>query len=112
MCTKCAKCCKGFPFVALSETEIKRLENFTGQRVDEFSNSDRKPVEGYFLKHQEDSSCIFLKEKDGRHACSVYEARPDACQSYPFTKIEHVVCESNWEKYLEENPKEISTPTT
>lgn len=100
MCTKCGGCCRNFPFVELSEAEIERLSVFTGLEGCAFADSDRGLEPRRFLRFREGGSCIFLKESAGLAVCSVYEARPDICRSYPFTPSQDKVCEETWRKRL------------
>ena len=93
MCVKCAGCCSNFPFVVLSTDEIGALSKFTGLDADAFFDSDRGSSPRRFLKHQKSGSCVFLREAAGNKVCSVYEARPSVCRSYPFTPVQHKVCE-------------------
>ncbi len=95
MCAKCGGCCKNFPFVALSVDEIGALSAFTGLEAVAFADSDRNLNPGHFLKFQKSGSCVFLKEEAGNYACSVYEARPGVCRSYPFTPTQDKVCAAN-----------------
>jgi Fe-S-cluster containining protein len=98
MCTKCGGCCRNCPFVALSTDEIGALSRFTGLEEAAFSESDRSAKPEKFLKFQKSGSCVFLKEEAGKYACSVYEARPGVCRSYPFTPTQEKVCETIFDK--------------
>lgn len=98
ICQKCGECCKNFPYVELSEIEINRLEKFTGLRFDLFTNPKGKTIEEYFLKFKENGDCIFLKEKNGKYFCSVYEARSKNCRNYPSDPKQNEVCRANREK--------------
>lgn len=103
MCRKCGGCCRNFPFVELSDLEIRRLSEFTGLEAAAFSDSNREPEPRRFLKFQASGSCVFLKEDAAGFCCSVYEARPGICRSYPFSPVEDKVCEATWLKVLEED---------
>jgi Fe-S-cluster containining protein len=85
-CTQCSKCCRhDSGFVFLSEDDLDRLCRFTQLAPVEF-------VERYCrwvpfgadahlsLTEQANRDCVFWK--DG--GCSVYEARPLQCRTYPF----------------------------
>ena len=95
ICTVCAECCKHFPYVELSETDISALEAFTGLRFDVFTNPKGKAVEEYFLQFKDNGDCVFLNQKDDKYSCSVYEARSGTCRAYPSTPIQNEACNAN-----------------
>lgn len=99
-CTGCGKCCKTRGDVYMSPTETKKaakllglsIADFKAQYVEEeevtvaMSIDPEKIPEGEtgwtVLRHkQEDGSCIFLNDEG---LCSIYEARPIQCSTYPF----------------------------
>jgi Fe-S-cluster containining protein len=83
-CTQCANCCRALTIVPRS-TDIKKL-------------SDKLEIEPYNFKtkylkkdHEGDlvfkqRPCPFLKG----NCCSVYQARPDTCRSYPHLEKSHL----------------------
>jgi uncharacterized protein len=79
-CLDCANCCKHLgPRVV--DRDIERLSKYLNQKKEHFINS--------FLKIDEDGDfvfqnmpCPFLLPDN---YCSVYDARPKACQEYPHT---------------------------
>lgn len=86
-CTGCSSCCTGAPgYVWLSDVDIEVLCGFFGGMTrEEFAHSycTRVDVEGgqsLSLKEKAHYDCVFLE--NGR--CSVYEARPIQCKTYPF----------------------------
>lgn len=90
-CTMCGKCCRShddYEVVYLSSHDIERLS-------DHFGLSRRKFLFEYterdgpwrILKWPNQEHCIFLTEA----GCSVYDARPTQCRTWPF-----------WEETLEE----------
>jgi Fe-S-cluster containining protein len=97
-CRKCAQCCRNYPFVELSESEIVLLEEATGLRSDVFTNRKRKTIEEYFLKFRENGYCYFLNEKNDTYTCRVYESRPDICRNFPSTIIQKKACHDYLEK--------------
>ena len=86
-CSRCSACCRYEPgLVLLSAVDIRALLKFLGlDFADFFSNYCRlvNIGNGKMLSLQETSSfdCIFWKNGSG---CSVYEARPVQCRTYPF----------------------------
>ena len=95
ICTLCAECCRHYPYVELSQTDIAALETFTGLRFDAFTNPKGKAVEEYFLQFKDNGDCVFLNEKNGRYSCGVYEARSGICRAYPATPIQNDACHAN-----------------
>lgn len=93
ICKKCGECCKQSPFVELSKVEINTLEQATGLHSAQFTNSKGVGVDEYFLQFQGDGACLFLNKSEDGYACSVYEARPEACKTYPSKVIQHNFCD-------------------
>jgi len=86
-CTQCSACCRfdpGYVFISLSDLNI--LTDFTHNSRDRFIKEfcrivtvgDKKRLS---LKEKTNYDCIFWKSPQG---CTVYEARPFQCRSYPF----------------------------
>lgn len=81
-CQRCGACCRWEGHVILTDEDIARLAVATALSEVDF-------IERYTilaanrcqlsLAEQADGSCIFLKED----RCSVYEARPRQCRSFP-----------------------------
>lgn len=91
-CTGCAKCCRaafGDNTVTLFPGEVRRLMAASGldwldvagpeEEGDEDEYGNRQAFE-WALRRKPDGDCIFLE--GGR--CTVYEARPFICRTYPF----------------------------
>ena len=100
MCQQCGGCCRKFPYVELSQEDMERLQGHTGLDSEAFTNGNGKAVEEYFLKFQANGDCVFLKNEGGHYACSVYEARPDLCRSYPSSAVQIKFCDATWLKEL------------
>ena len=92
VCNCCGSCCRNFPFILLSQDDIRTLENFTGLTAEEFTENIDKTGEKRFMRFQENGDCIFLKIIDGAYSCSVYEARSVKCRDYPSTDIQKETC--------------------
>lgn len=86
------KCCSAkwdgkASFVFLTWRDRKNLVNFLGKKLEEFASFGEfaftrfinRPSRQWFLNNTE-KTCPFLKE--GK--CSVYEARPTQCRTFPF----------------------------
>lgn len=97
-CTKCGKCCTGFPgYVYLSETDIKKIAGFLHMDTESFLKKYTKRVRvfnerRYSLTEKPHFDCIFW---DG--ICSIYSVRPYQCRTYPFWK-RHLISEREWLK--------------
>ncbi|MBN2652744.1 MAG: YkgJ family cysteine cluster protein [Spirochaetales bacterium] len=85
-CTQCSACCRHTPgIVRLSERDINNLTEFLGLGVNEFLQKFCRSIynpQGYrsfSLIETAEYDCIFW---DG--GCTVYEARPVQCRTYPF----------------------------
>jgi len=85
-CTRCSKCCRHTPgYVFLSEADIGPLLTALGVTRHVFLNKYCRRVQFGFahrlsLREKPNVDCI-LWEFSG---CSVYEARPLQCRSFPF----------------------------
>lgn len=89
-CRLCGECCSGpANEVLVSPSEIERLMKVTGFSREKIAEpypewitfpDGRSYTFGWVLKRDEDTNCIFLKEKK----CQVYEDRPHLCRTYPF----------------------------
>jgi Fe-S-cluster containining protein len=82
-CTRCGACCTGAPgYVWVDEAEIVRLAEFRGEPVDEFGRQFLRRVgEHLSLVERPGGDCVFWEKSAG---CTVYEARPQQCRSWPF----------------------------
>lgn len=82
-CTGCGKCCTGAPgFVWVTPQEIAALATLLNLTTQEFSKRYVRRVGHRFsLVERKDGDCIFLKDKK---LCTVYQARPKQCKTYPF----------------------------
>ncbi|MFP3042988.1 YkgJ family cysteine cluster protein [Treponema primitia] len=85
-CARCSECCRidpGFVFLRKKDTEI--LVSALKMKYTEFVEfycrwvPDLDGVEQLSLKEKANFDCIFWK-----NGCSVYEARPLQCRTFPF----------------------------
>ncbi|MDR3276700.1 MAG: YkgJ family cysteine cluster protein [Treponema sp.] len=84
-CTRCSVCCRRDPgSVFLSATDLRVLAGRAGLSPEQFSQAYCRWVPGnrcrLSLKEKANYDCVFWQ--DG--GCSVYEARPRQCRSFPF----------------------------
>lgn len=82
-CTQCGNCCTGAPgYVWVDAEEIERLATHLGLSVDEFGRQFVRQVgRDYSLIERPGGDCIFWDRAVG---CTVYEARPTQCRTWPF----------------------------
>jgi uncharacterized protein len=100
ICQKCGKCCKGHPFIELTEKEVNLLEEQTGLTQDQFTCIKNKETGEYFFKFKKNGECVFLTKKNGNHSCSVYNARPKICRDYPSTSEQKETCYNKCKEFL------------
>jgi len=96
-CTRCSRCCRHTPgYVFLSPADLTRLAAATALSSGEFLHRFCRTVDlglarRVSLKEKPNIDCI-LWENGG---CSVYEARPLQCRSFPFWSA-CVASEQEW----------------
>ena len=76
----------------LTSDDIKTLEQATGLRWDVFAHQKGEEVGEYFMGFQENGDCFFLKQRDGKYSCGVYESRPQLCRTYPSNPKQDELC--------------------
>ncbi|MGE4453222.1 MAG: YkgJ family cysteine cluster protein [Sphaerochaeta sp.] len=94
-CFYCCSCEPGYVF--LSQMDLDRLCAHTAMDEDAFIKTYCRIIDmGAFsmisLKEKQNYDCIFLYER----GCSVYEARPRQCRTYPFW-MSIMESEDTWE---------------
>ena len=94
-CTRCGACCTGAPgYVWVDADEVAALAAHRGETPDEFSlKFVRKVGRRYSLIERPGGDCIFWERGTG---CTVYEARPVQCRTWPFW-AENVESPEDWE---------------
>lgn len=103
ICKKCGECCKHFPFIELTDNDIRVLEVLAKLDFKAFTNQKGEVAEGYFLQFKENGDCFFLKNNDGCYSCGAYEARPGICKNYPSERLQKKACGANRERVLNKN---------
>jgi Fe-S-cluster containining protein len=97
-CTKCGKCCSGFPgYVYLSEEEVMHIANHLMSEASQFTKKYTKFVHilgqlRLSLIEKPPFDCVFYE-----NGCMIYKARPYQCVSYPFWR-RHIVSQREWNK--------------
>lgn len=90
-CTQCGNCCTGPPgAVWCTDEEIARLARLRGMEAKAFRRQYAHRIDGrWSLKEREHEGgwdCVFLDRQSvpGKAVCSVYDARPAQCRTWPF----------------------------
>ena len=83
-CTQCGDCCSGEPgYVWVDQSEIDAMASVMGIEVEEFEHKFVRQVGvDRSLVEYPDGDCILLDPQTRR--CTVYEARPIQCRTWPF----------------------------
>ncbi len=83
-CTQCGDCCTGTPgYVWVNKEEISALADQVGEDVDRFEHLYvRKVGIRKSLKEFPNGDCVFFDSQARR--CTVYQARPRQCRTWPF----------------------------
>ena len=94
-CTQCGSCCTGAPgFVWVDEAEIAQLAAFRGESLTEFGGRFLRQVgDRISLIEHRNGDCVFW---DRRRGCTVYEARPVQCRTWPFWP-DNIASPEDWE---------------
>ncbi|MGA2977432.1 MAG: YkgJ family cysteine cluster protein [Spirochaetia bacterium] len=104
-CTRCSTCCRHTPgYVFLSSADLRSLARAMGMEEHEFLTLHCRKVDiglaqRISLKEKSNLDCI-LWENGG---CSVYEARPLQCRSFPFWSA-CVASREEWERHAKQCP--------
>jgi len=83
-CTQCGDCCTGAPgYVWVNKAEIAAIAESVGIDVEAFETKYvRKVGIRKSLVEYPNGDCVFFDGESRR--CTVYEARPRQCRSWPF----------------------------
>jgi Fe-S-cluster containining protein len=102
--TSCGDCCSGAwgsGYVWVSREEMERLAAHLGMTFDRFTRTFVRQVgERYSLVEKKNFDCIFYEKDKG---CTVYNARPAQCRSYPFWP-EVMVSKERWDREAKDCP--------
>ena len=79
-CTQCGNCCK-VATATVTERDAERLARHLRIAPAKFAAeyTVESEEEGRILRRTDEAGCVFLAGTE----CTVYEARPDACQRFP-----------------------------
>jgi Fe-S-cluster containining protein len=95
-CTACGKCCRDhgeYAFVYVSEKDLLGMTATLGMDEDDFLDKYCKDMDGWTVLKRSGEACIFL-ETTG--ICSVYEARPKQCATWPYW-VDNLESRRKWE---------------
>ncbi|MEA3288070.1 MAG: YkgJ family cysteine cluster protein, partial [Candidatus Marinimicrobia bacterium] len=82
-CTGCGACCKlGGGFVYPSLEDVGFAAKHLGLSVKTFSDTYMEMHKDQYVFKNDGDNCIFYGEK----GCTIYDARPSQCRTYPFWK--------------------------
>ena len=82
-CQGSGRCCvsrDGYGYVYVTLEDRRRFAAYFGLTLKEFTKEYCEKDEGYWKIRDFTSACRFLKN----NSCSVYEARPTQCRTWPF----------------------------
>ena len=102
-CTQCGDCCTGAPgFVWVNQEEIDALAAQVGLEVDAFEKKYVRKVSGRrSLVEFPNGDCVFFDTE--KRNCSVYEARPRQCRTWPWWNS-NLESEQAWKETCEVCP--------
>jgi Fe-S-cluster containining protein len=102
-CTGCGDCCTGAPgYVWVNREEIELLAQKLGMGVSEFESEYVRQVGiRKSLIEYANGDCVFFDPNQRK--CTVYEARPRQCRTWPFWGS-NVASEEAWEQTCEVCP--------
>jgi Fe-S-cluster containining protein len=83
-CSQCGDCCSGAPgYVWVNNEEIAALAALVGMSAEAFEDQYVRQVGiRKSLKEFPSGDCIFLDPE--KRGCTVYDARPRQCRTWPF----------------------------
>lgn len=95
-CTRCGHCCTGAPgFVWVNDEEVRRLAEFLGVSPGQMQEAyTRQLGTRRSLTEKPNGDCVFYDKQRG---CTVYEARPRQCRTWPFWES-NLRTEADWQE--------------
>lgn len=102
-CTQCGDCCTGDPGVVwVTEDDLENIARLTGKTVGEIRLFHTRIVGGRVsLREYPNGDCTFFDPEKRR--CTIYEARPTQCRTWPFWKS-HLESPEAWKRVERECP--------
>lgn len=102
-CTQCGNCCTGAPgAVWVSEEELQAIADELGKSIGEVRLMHTRIVRGRLsLREYANGDCVFF---DGEsRGCTIYEARPVQCRTWPFWRS-NISTPRDWQETQRECP--------
>ncbi len=102
-CTQCGDCCSGAPgYVWVNQEEIDALAALLGMESDVFEQKYTRRVGiRRTLVEFPNGDCVFLDEQTRK--CTVYDARPRQCRTWPFWES-NLKTPETWQRTCETCP--------
>lgn len=102
-CTGCGDCCTGDPgYVWVTEAEIDKLATAVDMDSDTFADTYVRKIGARFsLREFPNGDCVFFDSE--KRSCTVYEARPTQCKTWPFWDS-NLETPEDWHRTCEECP--------
>lgn len=102
-CTQCGDCCTGAPGVVwVTDEDIANIAKVTGKSIAEIRLFHTRIVGGRVsLREHANGDCTFFDPEQRR--CTIYEARPTQCRTWPFWKS-HLESPETWKQVEHECP--------
>ena len=106
-CLKCPAYCCSYERIDVTKRDVERLARHFGLTPQAAELKFTKVIEGHIaLRHQKDqifgSICQFIDKETRR--CSVYEARPTVCRTYPEEPHCGYYSFLSWEREHQDDP--------
>jgi len=102
-CTQCGNCCTGAPgAVWISDEELHEIADHLDKSIGEVRLMHTRIVRGKLsLREYANGDCIFF---DGEsRGCTIYEARPIQCRTWPFWRS-NIATPKDWSETQRECP--------
>lgn len=102
-CTQCGNCCTGAPGVVwVDDSEIKAIAELTGKSTGEILLMHTRLYAGRrSLTEFANGDCTFFDPE--KRGCTIYEARPTQCRTWPFWNS-NLESRASWEALSPECP--------
>ncbi len=102
-CTQCGNCCTGDPGVVwVEESEIEAIAELTGKSKGEILLMHTRLYAGKrSLTEFANGDCTFFDPE--KRCCTVYEARPTQCRTWPFWNS-NLESKASWDSLSPECP--------
>lgn len=96
-CTQCGNCCTGSPgFVWVDDEELAAIAEHLKRSIGEIRLMHTRLARGRVsLREHANGDCVFLEPRT--RTCSIYEARPRQCRTWPFWKS-NIATPEAWER--------------